>query len=105
MTRTVPAFPVSVSRPAVVRLGALALRSRYVLRSGVKRHFVDPSLAVAALRATPQVLLRDLKLLGFLFESLVVRDLRVYGQANDAEVLQYRDSNGLEVDAIVQIRG
>ncbi len=78
------------------------LRSRSVLRSGAKRHFVDPSLAVAALRATPARLLRDLNLLGFLFESLVVRDLRVYGQASDAHVLQYRDNLGLEVDAIVE---
>jgi uncharacterized protein len=78
------------------------LRSKYVLRSAAKRHFVDPSLAVAALRATPADLLRDLRLLGFLFESLVVRDLRVYGQANDADILQYRDSNGHEVDAIVR---
>ena len=78
------------------------LRSRYTLRSAPKRHFVDPSLAVAALRATPERLLGDMKLLGFLFESLVVRDLRVYAQAADARVLQYRDSNGLEVDAIVE---
>jgi predicted AAA+ superfamily ATPase len=78
------------------------LRSRYALRRAAKRHFVDPSLAVAALRAAPDGLLRDLKLLGFLFESLVVRDLRVYSQAADAEVLQYRDSGGLEVDAVVQ---
>jgi hypothetical protein len=78
------------------------LRSRYVLRSAVKRHFVDPSLAVAAMRATPERLLQDLNLLGLLFESLVVRDLRVYAQAVDAQVLQYRDSNGLEVDAIIE---
>jgi uncharacterized protein len=78
------------------------LRSRYVLRRAAKRHFVDPSLAVAALRATPARLLQDLNLLGLLFESLVVRDLRVYAQASDAQVLQYRDSNNLEVDAIVQ---
>jgi predicted AAA+ superfamily ATPase len=78
------------------------LRSRYALRSAPKRHFVDPSLAVAALRATPERLLRDLRLFGFLFESLVVRDLRIYAQAADAEVLQYRDSGGLEVDAIVE---
>jgi uncharacterized protein len=68
-----------------------------------KRHFVDPSLAVAALRATPERLLGDMKLLGFLFESLAVRDLRVYAQAADARVLQYRDSHGLEVDAIIEI--
>ncbi len=78
------------------------LRSRYALRSAPKRHFVDPSLAVAALRATPERLLGDVKLLGFLFESLVVRDLRVYAQAGDARVLHYRDSQGLEVDAIVE---
>ncbi len=73
-----------------------------MLRSGPKRHLIDPSLAVAALRATPARLLRDLNLLGFLFESLVVRDLRVYAQASDAHVLQYRDNLGLEVDAIVE---
>lgn len=78
------------------------LRSKYVLRRAPKRHFVDPSLAVAALRATPNRLLQDLNLFGFLFESLVVRDLRVYAQATDAQVLQYRDSNGLEVDAVVE---
>jgi predicted AAA+ superfamily ATPase len=78
------------------------LRSTYALRRQVKRHFVDPSLAVAALRATPERLLGELKLLGFLFESLVVRDLRVYAQASDACVLQYRDSRNVEVDAIVE---
>lgn len=78
------------------------LRSRNALRQAPKRHFVDPSLAVAALRATPERLLRDVNLLGFLFESLVVRDLRVYAQATDAHVLQYRDNRGIEVDAIVQ---
>jgi uncharacterized protein len=81
---------------------ATHLRSKYVLRNAPRRHFVDPSLAVAALRATPERLLQDLKLFGFLFESLVVRDLRIYAQAADAQVLQYHDSDGLEVDAIVQ---
>jgi hypothetical protein len=78
------------------------LRSKSILRSAPKRHFVDPSLAVAALRGTPDHLLRDLRLFGFLFESLVVRDLRVYAQANDAVVLHYRDNTDLEVDALVQ---
>ena len=77
------------------------LRSKYRLRRAPKRHFVDPSLAVAALRSGPKPLLRDLSLLGLLFESLVTRDLRVYAQAADAEVLQYRDSNDHEADAIV----
>jgi uncharacterized protein len=78
------------------------LRSRSILRSSPKRHFVDPSLAVAALRATPERILSDMNLLGFLFESLVIRDLRIYAQAADATVLQYRDNTGLEVDAIVE---
>ncbi len=78
------------------------LRSRSRTRRAAKRHFVDPSLAVAALRATPDRLLGDLNLLGFLFESLVVRDLRVYAQASEAHVLQYRDNTGLEIDAIVE---
>ncbi len=78
------------------------LRSRRRLRQAPKRHFVDPSLAVGALRATPERLLQDLNLFGFLFESLVVRDLRIYGQAADAGVFQYRDSKGMEVDAIVE---
>ncbi|MXX76936.1 MAG: ATP-binding protein [Holophagales bacterium] len=78
------------------------LRSRATLREAPKRHFVDPSLAVAALRATPKRLLSDLRFLGLLFESLVVRDLRIYAQANDAEVFHYREKGGLEVDAIVQ---
>ena len=78
------------------------LRSRATLRTAAVRHFVDPSLAVAALRATPERLLADLAFLGFLFESLVVRDLRVYAQAVDAEVFHYREKDGLEVDAIVE---
>ncbi len=78
------------------------LRSKHRLRTAPKRHFVDPSLAVAALGATPERLLGDLNLLGLLFESLVVRDLRVYAQAANARVSQYRDSGGLEVDAIVE---
>ncbi|MYA34795.1 MAG: ATP-binding protein [Gemmatimonadales bacterium] len=77
------------------------LRSRSRLRRAPKRHFVDPSLAVAALRAGPQHLLRDFEWFGFLFESMVVRDLRVYSQAMDADVYHYRDNTGLEVDAIV----
>jgi predicted AAA+ superfamily ATPase len=78
------------------------LRSKSILRNAPKRHFVDPSLAVAALRATPGRMLKDLNLFGLLFESMVIRDLRVYAQANDAAVLQYRDNTGLEVDAIIE---
>lgn len=77
------------------------LRSRSRLRSAPKRHFVDPALAVAALDASPAALLRDLNLTGYLFESLVVRDLRVYAQSNEARVMHYRDNTDLEVDVIV----
>ena len=77
------------------------LRSRSRLRNTPKRHFADPSLAVAALGAGPEHLLRDLQWFGFLFESMAVRDLRVYAQDNRASVYHYRDNTGLEVDAIM----
>ena len=79
------------------------LRSRAVLRTSPKRHFVDPSLAVAALAAGPDRLLADLNLLGLLFESLVIRDLRVLAQPLDGQVLHYRDNYGVEADAVVQL--
>lgn len=80
------------------------LRSRARLRDRSRTHLTDPSLAAAALDASPAKLVRDLKTLGLLFESLVVRDLRVYADAIDATVSHYRDSDGLEVDAIVEAR-
>ena len=83
---------------------ATHLRSRAILRKRPVRHFVDPSLAVAALGADPGRLLRDFRFLGLLFESMVVRDLRVYAQAADAEVFHYREDGRLEVDAVVQAR-
>jgi hypothetical protein len=79
------------------------LRSRANLRTSSKRHFVDPSLAVAALSAGPERLLADLNLLGLLFESLVIRDLRVFAQPLDGHVLHYRDNYGVEADAVVQL--
>ncbi len=79
------------------------LRSRDIVRAAAKRHFIDPSLAVAAMGASPERLLKDPKALGFLFESLVVRDLRVYAQALGGEVRHYRDSAGTEVDAVVTL--
>jgi hypothetical protein len=77
------------------------LRSSHRLWTSPTRHFVDPSLAVAALLATSDTLKADLNTLGFLFESLVVRDLRVYAQPLHGEVAHYRDQSGLEVGAIV----
>lgn len=78
------------------------IRSSASLRKSAKRHFSDVALAVASLGIGKESLINDLKLTGFLFESLVVHDLRVYAQANDAKVYHYYDSTGLEVDAIVQ---
>lgn len=80
------------------------LRSRVQLRTTPNRHFIDPSLAVAALGASPRRLLMDLNFFGLLFESLVIRDLRVYAQHSDANVYYYRDNKGLEVDAVVEAR-
>ena len=77
------------------------LRSSATLRSTPKRYFADPSLAAAALRASPAGLRADLAALGLLFESLALRDLRVYAQAARAEVRYYRDSRNLEADAII----
>ena len=81
-----------------------ALRSRASLRQTPKRHLADPSLAVAALGAGPAQLRGDLETFGLLFESLAIRDLRVYAQALGGELAHYRDSNGLEIDAIVERR-
>jgi len=78
------------------------IRSTYSLRNSPKRHFTDVSLAVAAIGADQNALINDLNFTGFLFESMVVHDLRVYAQALDAKVYHYRDSSGLEVDSIVQ---
>ena len=80
-----------------------SLRSRSILRSAPKRHFVDPSLAAAALGATPARMLQDPATLGQLFESLVVRDLRIYSAPLDGTIHHYRDNTGLEVDAIVAL--
>lgn len=81
-----------------------ALRSRGVLRSSVTRHFVDPSLAAAALGAGTDRLLGDAETFGFLFESLVIRDLRIYGQAIGATASHYREAKGVEADAILMMR-
>jgi predicted AAA+ superfamily ATPase len=80
-----------------------AMRSKTVLRTAPKRHFVDPSIAAAVLRADAESLLQDFNTFGLLFESLCVRDLRVYAQAIDGEVFHYRDKSGLEADAIVHL--
>jgi len=81
-----------------------AMRSKTALRTTPKRHFVDPSIATAVLRANSDSLLSDFNTFGLLFESLCIRDLRVYAQAIDGEVFHYRDKSGLEADAIVHLK-
>jgi hypothetical protein len=80
------------------------IRSSIQARVKPKWHFIDPSLAAAALGASPAGLLEDLNAMGLLFESLAIRDLRVYADVLDAKVFHYRDSTGLEIDAIVERR-
>ncbi|MDR1070837.1 MAG: DUF4143 domain-containing protein [Gracilibacteraceae bacterium] len=77
------------------------LRSKTAIRTTAKRHFTDPSIAAAALRATPKRLLSDFNTFGFLFESLCVRDLRIYAESIDGNVCHYRDKSGLEIDAVI----
>ena len=78
------------------------IRSANTLRKAPKRHFVDPSLAIGALGLSVDKLLADLNYLGFLFESLVIRDLRIYAEVHDGKVFHYRDSGNLKIDAIVE---
>jgi predicted AAA+ superfamily ATPase len=80
-----------------------SLRSKTRIRTMPKRHFTDPSLAVAALGASPSMLLRDTETTGFLFESLCIRDLAVYAQALNGRVCYYLDENDFEIDAIIQL--
>lgn len=80
------------------------LRSKVRQRVSPKWHFVDPSLAAAAMGITDRPLLDDPRTLGFFFESLAIRDLRVYADTIGGSVTHYRDETGLEVDAIVELR-
>lgn len=80
------------------------LRTKTSIRASDTRYFVDPSLAAAALGVGPNDLVNDLPTFGFLFESLAVRDLRVYAQALHGEVRHYLDRSGLECDAVIHLR-
>lgn len=74
-----------------------------MVRKQPKLHYIDPALAIAAIRGSPTAVLADLKTFGFLIESLVARDLRVYAQGVGAQLMHYRDSRGVEVDEIVSV--
>ncbi len=80
------------------------LRSKTAIRSSDTRYYVDPSIAAAALGIGPNDLLNDLKTFGFLFETLCVRDLRVFADALNGEVYHYRDKDGQECDSVIHLR-
>ena len=80
------------------------LRSKTAIRSADTRYYIDPSIAAAALGIGPQDLIGDLKTFGFLFETLCVRDLRVFADALNGSVYHYRDKEGLECDAVIHLR-
>ncbi len=80
------------------------LRSKTAIRTSSTRYFTDPSIAVAALGAGPSDLVGDLKTFGLLFETLCVRDLRVFADALNGQVYHYRDKLGLECDTVVHLR-
>ena len=80
-----------------------AIRSKTVIRTGKKRCLTDPSIAVAALGASPQTLELDLNTFGFVFECLCFRDLRVYSQTLGGRLSYYHDRLGLEADAVLHL--
>lgn len=80
------------------------LRSKAAIRGSDTRYFTDSSIAAAALGVGPKDLLNDLNTFGLLFETMAIRDLRVYAQAHNGRVYHYRDSDGLECDAVVHLR-
>lgn len=80
------------------------LRSKTAIRSSETRYFSDPSIGVAALGIGPNDLINDLSTMGLFFESMCVRDLRVYADALEGTIYHYRDSKGLECDAVLHLR-
>ena len=80
------------------------LRSKTAIRTTDTRYFVDPSIATAALGIGPADLINDLNTMGFLFETMCVRDLRVYAEALNGKVYHFRDKKGLECDAVIHLR-
>lgn len=80
------------------------LRSKTAIRTSDTRYFTDPSIATAALGVGPQDLINDLNTFGLVFETMAVRDLRVYAEALNGKVYHFRDKNGLECDAVVHLR-
>ena len=81
------------------------VRSSVRVKQAVKRHFCDPSLACSLLKVTPETLLGDLETLGFLFEALCERDLKIYAESFGGSLYHYQDYQGREIDAVVELPG
>ena len=80
------------------------LRSKTAIRTSDTRYFIDPSIATASLGLGPSDLVRDLNTMGLFFETMCIRDLRVYAESINGEVYHYRDKSGLECDAVIHLR-
>lgn len=80
------------------------LRSKTAIRTSDTRYFIDPSIATASLGLGPEELIKDLNTMGLFFETMCVRDLRVYAESIDGQVYHYRDKSGLECDTVIHLR-
>jgi hypothetical protein len=106
-TKTISAYIEALRKIFVIEDAAAwnpNIRSKTAIRTSDTRYFVDPSVAVAALGVGPNDLINDLNTMGLLFETMCVRDLRVFADAADGHVYHYRDKSGLECDAVVHLR-
>lgn len=88
---SIPAWPTSI-------------RSKTAMRKSAKKQFADPSIACAALKLNSNIIIRNLNYLGFLFESLCLRDLKIYAESIDCELYHYREEKGFEIDCIIELR-
>ena len=104
--RTLDSYLVALEKLYVIEeipAWSPSIRSKSAIRSSNKREFADPSIAVAALNLSPEVLMQDLQTFGFIFETLCIRDLKVYSSSLGGEISYYHDKYGLEADAVLHL--
>ena len=104
--RTLDSYLVALEKLYVIEeipAWSPSIRSKSAIRSSNKREFADPSIAVAALNLSPEVLKQDLQTFGFIFETLCIRDLKVYSSSLGGEISYYHDKYGLEADAVLHL--
>lgn len=99
----IPSYPAFLKYPVSPQPFSSNIRSSVRIKQAEKRHFSDPSLACALLKATPAGLIGDLETLGFLFEALCERDLRVYAESFGANLYHYQDYKNQEIDAVLEL--